>query len=110
MTQKGTILLTGATGFVGMELLARYLERSDRDIVALVRAPSDEAATARMDAVLANLFGVRRAAGYASPGQGGRRRADRLADGAERPSLYGAGREGEHDHPLGRIGVVLAAS
>ncbi len=66
MTQKGTILLTGATGFVGMELLARYLERSDRDIVALVRAPSDEAATARMDAVLANLFGVRRAASYAS--------------------------------------------
>ena len=44
MTQKRTILLTGATGFVGMELLARYLERGDRDIVALVRAPTDEAA------------------------------------------------------------------
>jgi thioester reductase-like protein len=26
----GTVLLTGATGFVGMELLARYLERSER--------------------------------------------------------------------------------
>ena len=65
MTQKGTILLTGATGFVGMELLARYLERGDREIVALVRAPTDDAARARMDAVLANLFGARRARGYA---------------------------------------------
>ncbi len=64
MTQKGTILLTGATGFVGMELLARYLERGDRDVVALVRAPSDEAASARIDAVLANLFGPRRARAY----------------------------------------------
>jgi thioester reductase-like protein len=53
------VLLTGATGFVGMELLARYLERSDRPIVALVRATSDAAARARIDAVLANLFGGR---------------------------------------------------
>ncbi len=65
MTQKRTILLTGATGFVGMELLARYLERGDRDIVALVRAPTDEAARERMEAVLVNLFGARRARGYA---------------------------------------------
>jgi len=65
VTQKGTVLLTGATGFVGMELLARYLERGDREIVALVRAPTDDAARARMDAVLANLFGARRARGYA---------------------------------------------
>jgi thioester reductase-like protein len=55
----GEILLTGATGFVGMELLARYLERSDRRIVALVRGGNDQAARARIDAVLANLFGVR---------------------------------------------------
>jgi long-chain acyl-CoA synthetase len=53
----GEILLTGATGFVGMELLARYLERTDRRIVTLVRASSDEAARARIEAVLANLFG-----------------------------------------------------
>ena len=65
MNQKGTILLTGATGFVGMELLARYLERGDRDVIALVRAPSDQAARERMDAVLVNLFGARRARGYA---------------------------------------------
>ena len=35
---RGDVLLTGTTGFVGMELLARYLQRSDRGIVALVRA------------------------------------------------------------------------
>ena len=33
-----SILLTGATGFVGMELLARVLEQTDRDVIALVRA------------------------------------------------------------------------
>ena len=60
MTQPdGTVLLTGATGFVGMELLARYLERTDRPVVAIIRATNDEAARARLDAVLANLFGSR---------------------------------------------------
>jgi long-chain acyl-CoA synthetase len=61
----GAVLITGATGFVGMELLARYLERSERPIVALVRADCDEAATARVQGVLANLFGAR-ASRYAS--------------------------------------------
>ena len=32
-----SVLLTGATGFVGMEVLARLLERGDEDVVALVR-------------------------------------------------------------------------
>ena len=36
--RDGPVLLTGATGFVGMELLARYLERGRRRVVALVRA------------------------------------------------------------------------
>jgi len=58
---SGDVLLTGATGFVGMELLARYLERSDRRIVALIRAPSDEAARARLDRVLFDLLGSRAA-------------------------------------------------
>jgi thioester reductase-like protein len=53
----GDVLLTGTTGFVGMELLARYLERSDRQIVALIRAGNADGAQARMDAVLENLFG-----------------------------------------------------
>lgn len=55
----GHLLLTGATGFVGMELLARYLERGDRRIVALVRAADDAAAEGRIGAVLRELFGAR---------------------------------------------------
>ena len=57
-TADGDVLLTGTTGFVGMELLARYLERSDRGVVALVRAGSPDAARARVDGVLDNLFGA----------------------------------------------------
>jgi thioester reductase-like protein len=56
---NGDVLLTGTTGFVGMELLARYLERSDRQIVTLVRADDDDGARARTDAVLQNLYGSR---------------------------------------------------
>jgi thioester reductase-like protein len=56
---SGDVLLTGATGFVGMELLARYLERTDRGVIALVRAPDDAGARARMDTVLDELFGER---------------------------------------------------
>jgi thioester reductase-like protein len=55
----GTVLLTGATGFVGMELLARYLERTDRPLLALIRARDDHAARERLNAVLVNLFGSR---------------------------------------------------
>jgi thioester reductase-like protein len=54
---NGAVLLTGATGFVGMELLARYLERTERPLLTIVRAESDEAARERLDAVLENLFG-----------------------------------------------------
>jgi thioester reductase-like protein len=51
----GPLLLTGATGFVGMEVLARVLERTDRDVVALVRAQDDAAAQARVDELLKTL-------------------------------------------------------
>jgi long-chain acyl-CoA synthetase len=44
----GDVLVTGATGFLGQELLARFLERDDRHVHALVRAPDDEAAAARL--------------------------------------------------------------
>ncbi|HEY2770963.1 MAG TPA: SDR family oxidoreductase [Solirubrobacteraceae bacterium] len=54
-----TVLLSGATGFVGMELLARYLERTDRDVIALIRARDDAAARERLGNVLSNLFGWR---------------------------------------------------
>lgn len=61
MTAAGDVLLTGATGFVGMEVLARYLERSDRRVIALVRAASPGAARDRVDSVLDNLYGTWRA-------------------------------------------------
>ena len=44
------VFLTGATGFVGMELLARYLERTDRRVYALVRGADDGEVAARMRA------------------------------------------------------------
>jgi hypothetical protein len=51
------VFLTGATGFVGMELLARYLERTDRRIFALVRGSGDQDAAARVEGTLRSLFG-----------------------------------------------------
>src|SRR4051794_13359344 len=50
------LFLTGATGFVGMELLARYLERTDRTIHALVRGSDDADAQARLDATVARML------------------------------------------------------
>jgi thioester reductase-like protein len=60
-SSEGTLLLTGATGFVGMELLARVLEQTRFDVVALVRAADDRAAQARIDELLETLVapGVR---------------------------------------------------
>ena len=50
------IFLTGATGFVGMELLARDLERTERTIYALVRGESDEDAQRRLDVTVARML------------------------------------------------------
>jgi thioester reductase-like protein len=50
------IFLTGATGFLGMEVLARLLERGDREVRALVRAPDQAAADERLDGVLRTLW------------------------------------------------------
>ena len=46
----GAVLLTGATGFVGREILSRFLERGDRRIFALVRADNDDQAAERLPA------------------------------------------------------------
>jgi thioester reductase-like protein len=54
---EGAVLLTGATGFVGTEVLTRYLERSDRHVVALVRAPDDAQAAGRVRATLSSACG-----------------------------------------------------
>jgi thioester reductase-like protein len=51
------VLLTGATGFIGMEILARYLERSDRPVYALVRGRSEEEASDRLHGTIESLFG-----------------------------------------------------
>jgi thioester reductase-like protein len=52
----GPLLLTGATGFLGMELLARYLERTDRTVYALVRGDDDNEAQARLRAAVARVI------------------------------------------------------
>ena len=51
-----SVLLTGATGFLGMEVLVRLLEQPDTEIVALVRARDREAAAARIETVLGQLY------------------------------------------------------
>src|ERR1039458_5412042 len=51
------ILITGATGFVGMEVMARFLQRSQRHVFALIRAHNDADADQRLRVVLATAFG-----------------------------------------------------
>ena len=47
----GAVLLSGATGFVGREILSRFLERDDGNVVyALVRADNDDDAAGRLPA------------------------------------------------------------
>jgi nucleoside-diphosphate-sugar epimerase len=53
---KPTVFLTGATGFLGMEVLARLLEEGDREVLALIRASDDAAAEQRLDDVVATLW------------------------------------------------------
>ena len=48
LMRMGAVLLTGATGFVGMELLHRFLSRGERHVYALARASDDTAAAARL--------------------------------------------------------------
>lgn len=45
---EGAVVLTGATGFVGSMVLERLLAAGDVDVIALVRAPDDEAALGRL--------------------------------------------------------------
>jgi thioester reductase-like protein len=57
VSADGAVLLTGATGFVGMEVLARYVERTDRELYALVRARDDAEAAVRLRSTMATLYG-----------------------------------------------------
>lgn len=74
----GAVLLSGATGFVGMEVLARYLERTDRELVVLVRGRDDAEAAGRLRTTLGTLYGSEDA-------HAGRVRA--VAADVERPGL-----------------------
>jgi thioester reductase-like protein len=53
---KAPVFLTGATGFLGMEVLARLLEQGDREVVVLVRARDNADAAERIDGVLRQLW------------------------------------------------------
>ena len=96
--EDGPVLITGTTGFVGMELLVRVLEQTDRDVVALVRADDDDAAAARLDTVLAMLF---------APEHRGaaRRRVRAVAADLEQPGL--ALSEATRDGLTATIGAVV---
>lgn len=52
----GAILITGVTGFLGMETLARLLDRGEENIIVLVRAEDDNGAQRRLAHVLARLY------------------------------------------------------
>ena len=52
-------LLTGATGFLGGEVLARLLERGNGPVYALVRAADDSAADCRLQSTVRSLVGDR---------------------------------------------------
>ncbi len=52
---SGAILLTGATGFLGMDALARLIDRGEH-VIVLVRAEDDSAARERLAGVLASLY------------------------------------------------------
>lgn len=83
LSERG-VLLTGATGFLGMEILARYLERSDRTVYALVRAGDRDAADARLRSTIRTLFGR---------GDAHRERVEAVPGDIEAPAL-GLGRRG----------------
>jgi long-chain acyl-CoA synthetase len=53
----GAVLITGVTGFIGMAVLARWLERSERRVYALVRARGQEHASARLRSVVEHVTG-----------------------------------------------------
>ncbi len=56
IARQDAVLLSGATGFVGAALLARYLDQTDRPLIALVRAQTAPEADARMRSLLHELY------------------------------------------------------
>lgn len=52
---SGAVLLTGATGFLGMDLLAELIEQG-REVIVPVRATDSEHASRRLDETIARLY------------------------------------------------------
>ena len=78
---KPPVFLTGATGFLGMEVLARLLEQGDREVLASCARADDAAAEARLDGVLAQALARPVAVPRARPR--GRRRRHRAGLGID---------------------------
>jgi thioester reductase-like protein len=78
-SRDDALLLSGATGFVGMEVMARVLSDSDRDVIALVRAADDDAAADRLQGILRDLL--------PRGGRAARGRVTAVAADLERPGL-----------------------
>src|SRR5258708_2655026 len=78
-SRSDAVLLTGVTGFVGTAVALRILERSDRTIVALVRATDRRDAAGRVRAALAEVAAPELVDGYAA--RCAAVPADLLADG-----------------------------
>ncbi|MDX6667899.1 MAG: hypothetical protein QOK04_1279 [Solirubrobacteraceae bacterium] len=103
----GAVLLTGATGFVGSQVLARYLEGSPRRVYALVRPGEEADASARLDATIAATFG--RDHPYAG-------RVEAVAGDLERPGLgldpqraeYLAGEIGDIVHCAASVSLSMS--
>src|SRR5829696_9610187 len=52
-----SVLITGVTGFLGAQVLVRYLDRTDRHLYVLVRARDGAEASSRLDSTLADVYG-----------------------------------------------------
>lgn len=89
------LLVTGATGFLGMQLVARVLEESDRHVVALIRADDDDAAAARLRDALAMIL----------PGPAPEHRLTAVAADLEAPGLDLDA--GTHDLLADRVTTIL---
>lgn len=75
-----TFLLTGATGFLGMELVARAVATDDGDVVCVIRADDEAHAARRLTDTLTTLYGNDIPAAAA-------RRLTAVAGDLERPGL-----------------------
>jgi thioester reductase-like protein len=80
IARQDGVLLSGATGFVGAALLARYLDQTDRPVVALVRAGTAADADARLRDLLHELYDSRTAQAHAA-------RCTAVASDLQRPRL-----------------------